>query len=209
MSYSSWRANWKCMVPDFESGDLKLETFEIGKDDFYNWKAGARATTPGKYKRLLINGRLFMSDTDAEYSDHTGLFREAEKSSAKSALIYGLGLGLCLRVLLEEHPELVATVIEINENVVSTIGKWFEDTYPGRVQVIQADGMTWIPPKGQKWDLGWYDIWPDLCTDNLGEVAVLKRRFSKRCKWQAAWGEELLRSKRRQEARQEKAWSWG
>lgn len=46
---------------------------------------------------------------------------------------------------------------------------------PGRYARLEVNA-----PKGQKWDTIYFDIWPDVCIDNLEGAARLARKFSPR-----------------------------
>jgi hypothetical protein len=65
--------------------------------------------------------------------------------------------------------------------------------------VIQADAFSWKPPRGELYDVIYFDIWADICTDNLPEISKLKRRYARRLKrkdsgsWMGAWQEPKLR----------------
>lgn len=63
--------------------------------------------------------------------------------------------------------------------------------------VIHADVFEWKPPKGQKRGAVWFDIWSDLCEDNLPQMTKLKRKFGRRSDWKGCWSESFLRSRRR------------
>jgi len=85
------------------------------------------------------------------------------------------------------------------------IGPFYDDA---RVRLICDDALTIKWPRNTHFDSVWHDIWPDLCTDQLDEVATLKRRYARRCNWQAAWSEEELRLRyqRRLEKRETAGW---
>ena len=57
-----------------------------------------------------------------------------------------------------------------------------------------------MPARGQKWDVIYFDIWPDICTDNLQEMDALHKKYN-RCKvrggWMNSWQREWLKMERR------------
>jgi spermidine synthase len=108
-------------------------------------------------------------------------------------LIGGLGIGMVLNaVLLKDEVEHV-TVIELEPDVIKLVGPHYEAKFGDRLTIIQADVMQWLPPKGTVFDLAYFDIWPDICTDNLKDITALKRRWVRRAKVRLFWVEGLLR----------------
>jgi len=68
--------------------------------------------------------------------------------------------------------------------------------------VIKLDDcFTWKPPKGERWNVVWHDVWDTICTDNLPEMSKMHRRFGRRCDWQGSWCRERLLFERRREQR--------
>lgn len=160
-----------------------------------------RRTSPGEYTRLTVDGRLWMSDTDAEKRDHLEPLFEIERRHAKRVLINGLGLGMVVKAALSfDHVEHV-DVVELDSRVAEHIGVHY--TQDPRVHVHVADAYEqarrW--PAGTTWDVAWSDIWPDLCTDNLDGMAQLRRSYGRRTGWHDCWGRELLLRQRREEKR--------
>ena len=101
------------------------------------------------------------------------------------------------------------TVLELNHNVIRLVEQPLRD-YLGcilecKLTVIHDDAFTWQPPRFQKWDCIYLDIWPDICLDNLPEIAKLKRRYARRLNrekpgaWMAEWMERDLRSRAQSE----------
>lgn len=191
-------------LPDGELDGLRVERFTVGDSDFgdsdfANFRLGARATRPGTYTQLKLNGRLWMSDTDAEKRDHMPAMRQMQRSQAKTVLINGLGLGMIVKAALSlDHVERV-DVVERDERVVKLVGGHYAQD--ARVTVHHADAYQqarrW--PTGSRWDVIWSDIWPDLCTDNLADMARLRRSYGRRCDWHECWGRDLLLRQRRQD----------
>lgn len=192
-------------LPEGELDGLRIDRFEIGKHDINNLREAlrcGRGTRPGTYTRLTLNGRLWMSDTDAEKRDHLVPLTLIRQREARRVLVNGLGLGMVVKAALAlPHVEHI-DVVECDERVVKLVGPHYEAT--GRVTVHHADAYEqarrW--PSGTRWDVGWSDIWPDLRTDNLTEMARLNRSYGRRCDWHGCWGQGLLRYQRRVEARQ-------
>jgi len=154
--------------------------------------------------QLWVNGRMWMSDTGDERRDHW----IPKRQGRGHVLIGGLGLGLvALHAALNEKVEKV-TVIDINPDVVGLVEPRLRAAIeaqgmdPDRLEIIEADLFKWKPPKGQMYQCIWFDIWANLCTDNLKQYATLNRRFGRRTDgYRGAWGEDLLKCQRRQEKR--------
>lgn len=191
-------------LPEGELDGLRVERFTIEPNDIHNLRLAireGRGTRPGTYTRLMLKGRLWMSDTDAEKQDHLPALWEMQRTKARRVLINGLGLGMVLKAALTfDHVEHV-DVVEIDQRVVTLIGKHYAQD--PRVHVHHADAYEqarrW--PAGTRWDVAWSDIWPDLCTDNLADMARLRRSYGRRATWHECWGRELLISHRAREKR--------
>ena len=199
----------KVDIPDSEKGDWKISTFEIKEKDaeFQNvrsmFSSGPRTNyKPGIYKRLSRNGYVIMSNTPDEISDHMYFIREAKGK----ILINGLGLGVCLKAILKKPEVTSVTVIEKEQDVIDLVGKHFTDP---RLTIICADALTYKPPKNERYDFVWHDIWDDICTDNLKTMATLHRKYGKKCDQQDSWKRDYLKYRRDIERREEKRWGQG
>ncbi len=172
-------------VPEGLRGNWRVERFEIKASE--TWRYGARSAPAGTYTRLMHGRQLYMSDTPAEVLDHVPF-----TSLAKGhVLINGLGLGLCLKIILPRHNLKTVTVIERSPEVIALVGPTY--TTDPRVEIVCADAFEYKPPEGVRYDAVWHDIWPDICIDNLPEITRLKRKYGRRCDWQGAWAEDLIR----------------
>jgi hypothetical protein len=81
-----------------------------------------------------------------------------------------------------------------------------------KLTVLCADVFMWDPPKGQVFDMIYFDIWPEICTDQLPAITKLKRKFCRRLRpdgWMKAWQEDHLRfvwRREQKEAREYAMW---
>jgi len=179
-------------VPDGKSGDWEVSTFTVNDEDIrlHNMRCmfspgqGGREMIPGTYKKLTRNGRLIMSNTQAEIGDHLSFIYKAKGD----VLINGLGLGVCIFGIMERNKtkkEKVTsiTVVERSEDVINLVGPYL----PSEVAIVQADAFEFKPPKGKKYGAVWHDIWDDICADNLDDMHTLHRRYGKRTNWQGSW----------------------
>jgi hypothetical protein len=201
-------------VPEGEHGRLAVTRFDT-RDPQYaienmRYALDGRAPIPGVYTHLSIGGRTWMSDTTAERRDHIGPAVEVADRGGR-VLIGGLGLGMILRVALLAHTVSTSAVtavdvVECDEDVIALVGPHYQAMAAdhGVDLTIHHDDMMKIKwPPGTTWDVAWFDIWPDLCVDNLQDMARLRRSYSRRSGWCDCWGRHILL---RERARGR--WSW-
>jgi spermidine synthase len=106
-------------------------------------------------------------------------------------LIAGLGLGMILHPILNTSAVRQVTVVEKYPDVIDLI----RPTLPGgaRLAIVCADIFTWTPPPGSRYDVIWFDIWPDVAPARLSEMARLHRRFARYLnrtnprRWMESW----------------------
>jgi len=153
-----------------------------------------------------------MSDTMDERNDH----RQPVRKAQGHVLIAGLGLGLVALACARKPEVEKVTVIEINADVIGLVTPYLraaleaEGINPDKLEIIEADIYEWKPPRGQKYECIWLDVWEDICTDNLESISKLNRKFA-RCKagYRGAWVEDTLRYHLRQEKARRRSRSWG
>ena len=187
-------------VPDGKSGIWEVKTITVTENDakiarmraIMSSQGGRGVIKPGQYKQLTRGGYIIMSNTPDECRD----FAHFVYVARGSVLVNGLGLGVLLKVLLNRIGITEITVIEKSPDVIALVG----DTYrkDSRVTIIEADAFTWQPPKENFYDFIYHDVWDDITSDNLPEMAKLHRKYGKRCTYQESWcKDECLRAKRR------------
>lgn len=186
-------------VPEGRSGAWEVKKFIVcptkSKLDHVASHDG-RYAPPGDYTQLTHRGRIIMSDTPDELRDHATFIRLAHGR----VLIHGLGLGMCLKKILEYDDVDHVDVVELSEDVIKLVGPTYESD---RVHIHHGDAMTFRFPPGTRWDVIWHDIWSTLCTDNLHEMHKLHRRYGRRCDhWQGSWGREYLERAVREEKKE-------
>jgi hypothetical protein len=200
MDFNKLRDYWICNLPAGQLGTAHISKFTVSRDNSIMSSLNRSYVPEGNYTSLSISGQgLVMSDTPKEYRDHIAFFRHAKGN----VLVQGLGLGCCLNVI-RHIPEVQSiTVIEINPDVIALVGPHFVDP---KVSIIQGDARTWQPPKGAFYDAVWHDIWSDICTDNLKEMATLHRRYGRKANWQGSWSRSECRYRKNQKDRQFHNW---
>lgn len=175
-------------VPEGESGNFKVEYFEVSEEDakLFNIRAmmsaGGRGIEAGRYVKLKRGNTMVMSNTPAEIADHREFFFQAKGN----ILINGLGLGVCIFYLLQNKSEEITsiTVIEKEPDVINLISPYIKDD---RVDIICADAFEYQPPKGKRYDCVWHDIWDAICSDNLPDMHRLHRKYGRKADWQGSW----------------------
>lgn len=198
----------KVSVPEGEKDGMRVSRFTIDQNQSacsgLGFRSAGRGIHPGTYTRLTGDGRIWMSDTPAEWGDHLNAVFEIRRPATRRVLINGLGLGMVLKAALAcEHVEHV-DVVEFDQRVIDLVGPHYL-TDP-RVEIHHADAyaIKWTP--GVRWDVAWHDIWPEIVTTNLPEMTKLHRKYGRRVGWQGSWCRERLQYYARQERAQERAY---
>lgn len=198
-------------VPEGEFGTARVSRFEVSEAAAQlsavrsAFQGGGRGyVPPGVYSQLIVNGRLWMSDTPDERRDHLEPLMEARQHGARTALVSGLGLGMVVGGLLRLESIESVTVVELNTDVIQLVGRHYQQMAADlgkSFEVVCGDAMdpSALFSPGSYWDIAWHDVWADLCTDNLDEMSAMARRYVRRVGWQGFWGRDLLRQQRRQE----------
>lgn len=179
----------------YDHDGIVVEEFEIGQHDLGNLRAAmaGRQSEPGTYHRLTIDGRLWMTDTQAEIRDHGAAVSAMRREGEGDVLIHGLGLGLVVAAAIRSGRD--TDVVEIDQRVIDAISPPLFDLaveHNVDLRVWTGDALTKQWPKGQRWAVVWHDIWIDICEDNRGQMSTLHRRFGRRCDWQGSWGKPVM-----------------
>lgn len=154
----------------------------------------------GEYVKLSVNGELMMSDTDMERRTNNEFVRAAHGE----VMIAGLGIGLVLEALREKCKTGEVTRIVVYEKYQDVIDlvAWRYKDLP--LEVRCADILEYKPPKGEKYDTIYFDIWPTICEDNLEDMAKLHQRWKFRKReggYMDSWMCRHLRARRAAERR--------
>lgn len=200
------------IVPEGVSGNCRIRHFEISPRDSQMTSIRAMVNpgrqeyiATGKYAQLLVGGGVMMSDTQMEQDSN----RRVVQAATGNVLIAGLGLGMILHPMAAKPEVTSITVLELSPDVIKLVGH----TVPAKVQVIEADVFTWQPPRGVKYDTIYFDIWPDITTDNLVEMRKLHQRYGCRktaLGWMNSWmRQQLLRRKELEPKPSKFRFSWG
>lgn len=191
-------------VPLGRSGDWSVQKMVVSEDDS-KWDSirgmfggHGRFVPSGTYTSLYRNKTLIMSDTPDEIRDHTRFMHRA----TGRILIAGLGLGMVMQGVARKPDVTHVTVIEKSIDVINLVEAHYKAKDFGfKLDIICHDIFDYKPARGVAFDYGWFDIWDDLCTDNLNEMTTLARRFLRSVKDKGYWGKELLKDRRVHEKR--------
>jgi spermidine synthase len=138
---------------------------------------------------LFVNGVMMMSDG---YEEHRSNSTFVWKAKGK-VLIAGLGIGMVLDAILKKKEVDQIVVVEKYQDVIDLVSPYFNTP---KWSWICADIFNWKPAKGEKFDTIYFDIWSDICTNNLKEISTLHQRFKNyKAKegWMGSWNCELLK----------------
>jgi len=210
-----WYERYKVDVPEGTSGDWSVERFTVSDDDakFASLRAinpssgGRGAVRAGSYTRLKRKGAWnpIMSDTSDEIMDHYEFMRIA----SGTVLVAGLGLGMVLQGLLNKPEVTRVTVVEKSPDVIALVKAHYETKFgTDRFDIICDDIFTYKPPKGQKWDFAWFDIWDNICVDNRKEFSKLRRKFGRRCPSKYFWCEKQIELEHARQKRNKKRYHY-
>lgn len=191
------------LVPEGRSGNVEIRHMVVGKaeSDFTALRAAINPgrdlfVSQGRYAQLFVNGGIMMSDTDMEKRSNTDVCQNA----SGHVLIAGLGLGMIVHPIANKPEVKRITIVEKSPDVIKLVAP----SLPKKAAVVEGDIFTWTPAKGAKYDTIYFDIWPDITTDNLVSMAKLHRRFGRYKApgaWMESWQRARLQSIRRREQR--------
>ena len=135
------------------------------------------STPPGTYALLFLKNESGSSTcmmSDLGYERSTCL--EVVKRAHGHALIAGLGLGMILHPILKNPGVDSVTVIEKCQDVIDLVSPSLPSS--SKLTIVAGDIFGWTPPPGVRYDVMWFDIWPDIAPTRLPEMAELHGRFA-------------------------------
>jgi hypothetical protein len=131
---------------------------------------------------------LVMSDTDAELDEAMAVYWACQRPDVSRVLINGLGLGLTVQMALARPQVEHVDVVEISPELVAFISQHITDE---RIHYHVGDAHEFRFPPGTTWDFIWHDIWDTICADDNASRTRLRRRYARKCKWQACWTDRV------------------
>lgn len=183
-------------LPTGQQGIASVERVTVTQDQAMLARLRDRIhVMPGEYTRLLVHGQIMMSDTQMEQQSN----RDVIINAHGKVLIAGLGIGMILPAILKKACVESVRVIELHSDVIDLVAAHYE--HP-KLTVEQGDIRTYQPT--EKFNVVYFDIWPDIYEENLKEIAKLHQRgkywldrSDPNC-WMSSWQVDLLRALRRQ-----------
>ena len=180
-------------VPEGQIGDWWIEKHTVTKEEAALGAMRAafgsgRCVPEGTYTGLKRKGgfggsTLVMSDSPDEIRDHW----EPIHKATGHCLVNGLGLGVVLNAMLMKDEVEHVTVIELSTDVIQLVEPHWREKWGDRFTVINADAFEHKPPKGERYNVVWHDIWDTICADNLPDMHKLHRKYGRRADWQGSW----------------------
>lgn len=197
-------------VPAGEVRGMRIAKFEVKHPDdwlksderrddvisplqYARLQRSGRAPKPGWYTRLSEGETVWMSDTTAERRDHAEPVFMMSSTRPERVIINGLGLGMVLAAALTFDSVKHVDVVEKDDRVIDLVGPhYLKDP---RVRIHHADAVEQMAKWGpdERWDVGWTDIWPDICADNLPQMKQFTDFYGKRCGFHGNWSEDLVK----------------
>jgi predicted membrane-bound spermidine synthase len=144
-----------------------------------------------------------MSDTPSEIRDHRGAIYNARGH----VLIFGLGIGMVAKAILDKPEVTKVTVVDLSPDVIKLVGPTLLAKYGDKLEIIEADALTWKPPKGVRYGAVWADIWDEISEDNLKEMSTFNRRYGRLSDWHGNWGESIAKAQRARNKRPLYGWA--
>jgi spermidine synthase len=182
--------NMADLIPPSSLGVATIEHYEVTKMDAMMATIRGMYTETGKVAILKVNGATFMFDTQHERRSNSQIVWEAKGD----VLIAGLGLGMILHPILANDKVSSVTMIEKYQDVIDLIRPTLP--FSSKLTLVCADIFKWKPQPKVKWDVIYFDIWADMCTDHLKEIAQLHQRFKfykRKGGWMDSWGRDEMK----------------
>jgi hypothetical protein len=186
-------------VPPGRSGQWVIEKISMPERD-YDPVADARPNCfkyrPGTYTCLRRERTQFMTDLYDEWWTQRAAIVEAAARGG-NILITGLGLGLVAEAIFRAKidRECRVTIIEKSGDVIRLVSPFLRARYGDRIEIHEGDAFVWEPPAGQRFTVGWHDIWPDpYAAENTDEMERLERHHARWCDWQGFWPRAYLKA---------------
>jgi len=181
-------------LPEGEKGIAKVKHLEITEAEASFSRVreavtGGReqAVKPGKYAQLFVGQTLMMSDTQMERRTNAEFVHQARGN----VLIAGLGVGMILVPILKKPEVKTVLVVEKYQDVIDLVTPSFKEAIDDdRLVIIREDIFKMELEADWRFDTIYFDIWPDICGDNLPEMEDLHERFKPHLKpkgWMESW----------------------
>jgi len=173
------------IIPEGKSGEWSIEyytpsEFEVRLEKLHSSLDGIgyldTYLVQATYCVLRHNKHPVMSDTYRERVTQAHIIDKAHGN----VLIAGLGIGLVLPPLCANPRVTSVTVLELEQDVINLVAPYHK--HP-KLKILHADVFEWRPSYSQvdnaKYDVIYFDIWPDISGDNWPDMCRLHRTFGR------------------------------
>lgn len=185
------------ILPESKKGDAEIKHYVIDEKaaSFSRLRAVVTrgregAARPGTFAQLFVKGSLVMSDTEHERQSNWDLLRESHYGDI---LIAGLGLGMVVLPILAREGVKSVTIVELSQDTIDLVEPHLRKAAgkdAGKLTVVCADIFEWKPPRGARYHTIYFDIWENICRDNLKDMRRLHQKFRRRKTkggWMSSW----------------------
>lgn len=171
----------KLYSQSLQKGNVKISKFSVSEEDakLHNLRCATNNYSyvdfihPGNYVKLNIGGELYMTDTPMEQKTNQEFVYRANGR----VMVAGLGLGLVLHNLrksVEEGKVKSIVIYEKFQDVIDLVMPLFQDM---PIVCKCEDILEYVPPREEKYDTIYFDIWPSVSPDNLPDMKKLSNRW--------------------------------
>jgi spermidine synthase len=203
MSHGYGFPDMATIIPEGKRGEAEVQHMIISslQSQMSSYHGAMNYVEEGTYAKLLVGGKLVMTDTRHERITNREIVRRAHGR----VLIGGLGLGMILVPILAKEAVEMVLVIEKSQDVIDLIWHHIEHS---KLTVRQGDVFTWDEKywRGRRFNCVYMDIWPGRSEQNLPQIAKLHQKYkyyldrSDPDCWMGSWEQNTLRSQKRQYA---------
>lgn len=198
------------VIPEARVGSMSVSHFEVTQEEadrvnllnaLGNPHFDDEETVPGTYVRLYSHADNCTLMTDSNSERVTNL--EVVEKARGNVLIAGLGLGMIICPIYMKLCVDKITIVEHSPHVIKLVMphllKWLDKNHikglgePCQIRVSRANIHKWKPPRGEKYDTIYFDIWNTPSPDACLEMVSLGMRYQKYLAdggWMAAWREK-------------------
>lgn len=193
------------LIPEGSKGVAEIQHVAVDREGCMIASMRGEYVPVGTYVHLLVHGILYMSDTPMEKHSN----RDFVVKARGDVLVAGLGIGFAILPVLRKPEVSSVLVVELHQDVIDLVEPHLRvaaGEHANKLQVVCGDIDEFAPARNQAWDVVYFDIWPSITIDNLAQMKVLHRKFSRRKRyWMGSWSHKTLlarvRCKKRQGAK--------
>lgn len=170
------------LLPSGELGNIEVDYVKFNTNDIRKIRKQSlyshtmhevEGLRPGIITRLLVDGKIMMSDTPMEIETNQDFIQKANGN----VFIGGLGMGIII-LCIQDKPEVHRIdVMEINPYVIQYMKQHL--LFNQKLNIIEGDVLKYVPGKSDLYDSVYFDIWKQTSSSNKSDMVILHRRWSK------------------------------